>query len=48
MWVFHRQLSEDDAKRERVSSVDVARRQRKIRARRPTSFRCRKGKPEGK
>ena len=27
MWVFHRQLSEDDAKRERANSVHVARRQ---------------------
>ena len=48
MWVFHRQLSEDDAKRERVSSVDVARQQGKIRAYRPTSFKRRKGKAERK
>ena len=27
MWVFHRQLGEDDAKRDRVISVHVARRQ---------------------
>ena len=48
MWVFHRQLSEDDAKRERVSSVDVARQQGKIRAHTPTSFKRRKGKAERK
>ena len=39
MWVFHRQLSENDAKRERVSSVHVAKWQGRDRVHRAASCR---------